>query len=661
MMVEELKNLGEYFAMGLYEEPDRSLFYRIALGTRRYFETCDLYPYEGKPLYPSGVKTRQMAVEPRFLVDWNSTPVRIKEKMPQYLDLIVEDFYQYTPSVPPEHCVAGNMFTHAMPHYERFLKEGLLSYIPRIQKIKDVDMREGLLHLVEGIKTLIARYVDYLTREKADPKLIAALKKVPLHPAENIYEALVCWNFILYLDWCDNLGCLVSGLAPYCQGEDVTEIIANLYDNLDENTGWSMAIHTESLEHPLTMQCLEAAKGKRRPMIELFVDEDTPQAIWDKAFEVIRTHGGQPAFYNPNVLLKGLKERFPSITDEDLRKFCGGGCTESMIAGLSCVGSLDAGINLPFVLEKTIHNRLSSCNTFDEFYDAFLSDVQDVVNTVTTEIYNSQTKRSKYAPWPLRTLLIDDCIDRGLDFYNGGARYQWSIVNFAGFVNVIDSMMVIRDYIYNEKRMTAEELCALLKANDQGFLSEVKKHPVCHGIDHPEVNAFTKKITSEVYQMLENKKTAFGDGFIPCSIQFGSHVAAGQIVGATPDGREKGAPLCDSIAAIYGKDVEGPTALLNSVTAFDLKTAIGVPVLNFTVTPDFRNDILKALILTYMKNEGIQMQITCTSSEMLKEAYENPELHRNLVVRVGGYSEYFHRLSKEMQQMIISRSIQKEV
>ena len=159
--------------------------------------------------------------------------------------------------------------------------------------------------------------------------------------------------------------------------------------------------------------------------------------------------------------------------------------------------------------------------------------------------------------------------------------------------------------------------------------------------------------------MLDNKKPYFGDGFLPASIQFMSQVEAGKNVGATPDGRECGAPLCDSLAAVFGKDINGPTALLKSVCALNLSRALGVPVLNFNINPDFKDSVLKALILGYMKLGGIQMQITCISREQLEEAYKNPELHKNLVVRVGGYSEYFCRLSDELKRMVIERTIQK--
>ncbi len=348
--------IGEYGAAGMYEEPNRSLFYRKSLGIRRFYENCELPIYNGEYLYPSGVVNTSMCIKPHYLNGMNIDYGKIAAKNKAAADTFIADFGKCKSSVPCEHTVAGNMWTHSMPNYERILKEGLLSYASRIEEIKDDDMREGLLHIIEGIKNYVERSVKYLESVSADEKLINALKKVPMKPADNIYEALVSWNFILYLDNCDNLGCVASGLYPYYNGEDVTDILKNLFDNLDANEGYSMALGTDY--NPLTLQCLEASKGKRRPMIELFVDENTPDEIWNKAFEVIRTSNGQPAFYNPNILLSGLKDKFKGITDEDIKKFCGGGCTEAMLAGLSNVGSLDAGINLPLILEKAIREDL---------------------------------------------------------------------------------------------------------------------------------------------------------------------------------------------------------------------------------------------------------------------------------------------------------------
>ncbi len=656
MLKDEFLKLGEYAAAGLYEEPDRSLFYRKALGLRRFYENCELAVYGGEYLYPSGVTAQKMSVVPEYMRGLACISGSLYEKAPSLDKKFNEEFCAYNSTVPSEHTVAGNMYTHSIPYYERILKEGFLSYISRIEKISDTDMKEGLLHLIRGIECYIKRCVEYLISVNAEQKLIEALKKVPLHPAETAYEAIVAWNFVMYLDNCDNLGCLGNGLLPYYKGENLIPYLENLYDNLDKNNGYSMSL--DSACPSLTVQCLKAAYGKRRPMIELFVDESTPESVWQAAFAAVKSGGGQPAFYNADVLLKGLKKRFPSIRDEDLSRFCGGGCTESMLAGLSNVGSLDAGINLLLILENTIRSVLTSTADFEEFCEIYLSKVKDTVETVKKEINHSRKERSKYNPLPMRTLLIDDCIDKGIEYNSGGARYGWSIINFAGLINVIDSLLAIKVLVFDKKKYTAEEIIGLLQSNNSEFLQEVIGLRESFGKDIDEINSFANKISESIFSMTETGNLIFGEGFLSASIQFLSQVDAGKHIDATPDGRSAGAPLCDSLAAIFGKDSCGPTALLNSITSLDLKRALGVPVVNFNITQNFNDNVLKALILGYMKRGGIQLQITYASKEELLDAYEHPEHHGNLIVRVGGYSEYFNRLSDPMKRMIINRTIQ---
>lgn len=654
MISDDFLKIGEYAASGAFEEPERSLFYRKALGIRRYYENCSPYAYNGEKLYPSGTKDETMRIFPHYLNGFFVNEIGATEEEKTLIDEFKTDFCKYHSKVPEQHSVAGNMYCHSIPNYGRIIREGLDSYAGRIRNIEDMDIKYGLIHIYAGIRCYIGRCVKYLEENNAERCLVDALKKVPLKKADNIYEAVVAWNFIMYLDNCDNLGCVANELYDFYNGEDITELLENLYENLDMNNGYSMALHTDYNE--LTLQCLKAAKGKRRPMIELFVDKNTPQPVWDTAFELMRTHGGQPAFYNPQ-LLELLQQKF-NISDTDIKSFCGGGCTESMIAGLSNVGSLDAGINLLLILEETINKHLPESKSFEDFYKKYINEVRNVVNEVTEKISISQKERALYNPLPMRTLLIDDCIDSGIDYNNGGARYKWSIVNFAGIINVIDSMLVIKSFVFDEKRMGAADFCERLKQNDNGFLHECLKCDISFGTDNDIADRFAHRLSTEIYSMLDKKKPYMGDGFIPASIQFMSQADAGKNIGATPDGRKAGKPLCDSLGAIFGKDKDGPTALLKSVCSIRLSKAVGVPVLNFNINEKWDNEILKSLILSYMKMGGLQMQITCISKELLRDAYENPDEHNNLVVRVGGYSEYFNRLSDDLKKMIMDRTIQ---
>ncbi len=656
---EKFIEMNEPLASGLYEETSRSLFYRIALGLRRYFENLPIPEYNGEMLYPSGIIRKCGSITPSssYVLDFNLKAIESKE--PQAAkELRRLDFFKYKSSVPKEHTVGGNMFTHSMPNFERILAEGLESYFSRIEKIADIDMREGLIHLLDGIKAYHKKCVEYLESINANPDLVSALKKVPFKPAENIYEAVVCWNFILYLDFCDNLGALANGLLPFYKGENIIPLLENLYQNLDVNDGFSMQLgfSDDKAEEELTLQCLKAAFGKRRPMIELFVDENTSNEVWQTAIDCIRSGSSAPAFYNKSLYKNGIKQRFPQIDLKDLNKLCGGGCTEMMISGLSNVGSLDAGINLPYILTGCIEKYLASSKSFNSFYNQFFNSIEEVVKIVTEKIAESQILRAKYQPHPLRSLLIDNCIENGLDYNNGGAKYNWSIINYSGIVNVIDSLLVIKDCLFENEIYSKEEFIELLKNNDEEFLKMTRIHKCRHGIDDSMANKLSFDFTSKIFKLLSNKKTVFGFGFLPSSIQFMDYARAGSYVGATPDGRASGSPLADSLAAIFGKDTKGPTALIKSVTAMDLKNALGTPVFNLTIAPKISDDVFKSIIESYIELGGMQVQITCTSKEMLEEAYKNPDNYRNLIVRVGGYSEYFYRLSDEIKRKVLERT-----
>jgi len=651
----QLYEIGEYLGAGLYEEPERGPFYRRALALRRFYEKAPLPKYRGGRLYPSGTYDCPLAIKPCSIGGFGIDKAKLDALLPGACDKIREEFGILKSTVPAPHTVAGNMYTHSMPHYKRIAAEGLDSYIPRIEKIADAELREGLLHVVEGIREYLRRIRDYLIASGADEKLIEALSQVPMKPARNIYEALVCHNFVFYLDLCDNEGCLASDLMPYYKGEDITELLREFYKNVNDTGAYSMSLGVDY--SPLTVQCLNAARGMRRPMIELFINESCPDEVWNAALDVLRTNGGQPAFYNYNVLVKGLGKRFPEIKEEDLERFCGGGCTETMLEGLCCVGSLDAGINLALILTEVMNEYLTKSADFEEFYAHYIDAVSKVVDDVTREIANTQNIRRKIRAVPIRTLLVDDCIDKGKEFYDGGARYAWSIINFAGMINVLDSMLVIKDYIFESKSMTAAEMLGLLSENNEEFLTRASRHKSRHGIDDSRANALAARLSFDVYSLLDGKKPAVGLGFLPSAIQFSCAASSGKNVSATPDGRKSGAPLCESLGAVSGKDTEGPTAMLSSVTSLALYKALGTPVTNMTVNPEFSNEVLKNLIKSYIDMGGVHLQLTCASKKMLEEAYADPSKHRELVIRVGGYSEYFCRLDDDLKRLVMARMI----
>ena len=183
----------------------------------------------------------------------------------------------------------------------------------------------------------------------------------------------------------------------------------------------------------------------------------------------------------------------------------------------------------------------------------------------------------------------------------------------------------------------------------------MKKCP-CYGVDNPEADNLAADFSERVFRAFDRKKPYLGEAFLPSSIQFTTYADAGKQVGPTPDGRKNGEPLCDSIGAVHGKDKKGPTALLKSAASLAQTLAAGTPVLNFRINKAYVKSALKPLIMGYFKLGGMQIQVSCLSKEDMLDALEHPEKHENLIVRIGGYSEYFNRLSTELKHTVINRT-----
>ena len=268
-----------------------------------------------------------------------------------------------------------------------------------------------------------------------------------------------------------------------------------------------------------------------------------------------------------------------------------------------------------------------------EIYMAWLSHLY--VNTMNIIHY----MHDKYAYEKSQMALHDTYVDRFMAF------------GIAGLSVVADSLSAIK---YANVAPVKDTNGFIVDFNTTGDFPK-------YGNDDDRVDLIAKDMAHRMIEELRKTPTYRNAIHTLSVLTITSNVMYGKNTGATPDGRRCGDPLCDSLAAIFGKDSLGPTALLNSVTSLDLEHALGTPVVNLNLQKNFDDSILRALIMGYMKRGGVQLQITCASREELLDACEHPENHGNLIVRVGGYSEYFTRLSKELQKMVIDRTIQSEI
>jgi formate C-acetyltransferase len=228
-------------------------------------------------------------------------------------------------------------------------------------------------------------------------------------------------------------------------------------------------------------------------------------------------------------------------------------------------------------------------------------------------------------------------------------------VNIAGLINVIDSLLAIRHLVYETGTNTPAAFLAGLTKQAPDYLADLRHCP-CFGVDDEKADTLAADFMDRVFDIFNQRTPFLGGQFLPSSIQFATYADAGRQVGPTPDGRTAGSPLADSLGAVHGKDIAGPTALLNSVAKLPLYKAVGTPILNIRLKKQALSSSLRPLIMGFFDQGGMQVQVSCLSREDILDAVEHPDRHQNLIVRIGGYSEYFNRLSKELQETVLQRT-----
>ena len=650
-------SINEPFAAGLFEFEGEAPVIRYSNALKRFWESVALPPYKKGMLYPAGKCIfhfdRGVAVQPHYANTMAINYNLLKTKSEEAFVLMKKEDDLVAKFNGDPHTVGGMGWTHSFPNYTRILREGLFRYEERVCALPEGDLRRGMLILLEGIKIYHKRCIEYLKNEDAPKELIDALEKMPYEPPKNIYEALVSLNFIYYVDGCDDIGPLDRILLPYYHGEDIVSLLREFFQNVDSNSGWSGTLGPDY--NDLTRMCLRAIHNGRRPNLQLLVTKDMPDWVWEESIASLSTSCGQPAMYNLDLYTETIRKLMPEVSEEDLKHLAFGGCTETMFEGMSAVGSDDAGMNIALIFSNYMRRSLSIDASYEEFYRGLVEEIRKEIAQTLDKLNEYRRTRALYRPAVVRTLLVEDCLDTLTEFNAGGARYVHSVINIAGVINVIDSLNVIRELIFEKAKYTPEEFLSLMDARDPQFLDDAKK---CrsYGNDDDIADAVGTMLISDITDAFDQRKCYPRGKFYPVSNQFTTYTSAGKNIPATPDGRAANAPLCDSLGAIHGNDRKGATALLNSVSKLGLYKIIGTPITNIRLSKKHLPLVLKPLVCAFFEKGGMQLQVSCISREEIIDAMANPEKYQSLVVRVGGFSEYFNRLSPELQQTILERT-----
>ena len=399
-------------------------------------------------------------------------------------------------------------------------------------------------------------------------------------------------------------------------------------------------------------------------------DEFLKHACW------VISHGrGQPSIFNADTIVDELLRQGKSL--EDAR--CGGasGCVETGAFGKESY-ILTGYFNLPKVLEITLWNGvdprtgrkigietgdLRQCTSFDQVQDAFKRQLKHFIdiklrgNNVIERIY------ANYMPVPFLSVLIDDCIKNGKDYNCGGARYNTNYIQGVGIGTITDSLVALQVHVFGKKSMTMGDLLKSLGKNFDGLettrLLLVNKMPK-YGNDDDQADNLMRWVFDAFYDVVNGRKNTKGGCYRINMLPTTCHVYFGSMTGATPDGRMAWTPLSEGISPVQGADRHGPTAVLKSAAKMD-HVRTGGTLLNQKFSPQLLEtdkgiDNLAHLVRSYFTMGGHHIQFNVVNAQTLKEAQSHPEQHRDLIVRVAGYSDYFCDLGKSLQDEIIART-----
>ncbi len=430
----------------------------------------------------------------------------------------------------------------------------------------------------------------------------------------------------------------------------------------------------------LSFMCLRAQAdlGLTQPNLSIRIHAGSPQEFLEAAAFVIGKGSGMPQVFNDEVIVPGQVNR--GLPLAEARNYAVVGCVELSIPG-KALGWSDASMfNLTRVLELTLFGGrdpltgeqiglstpcLDDMTSFAELEAAYDLQIAHFVALMVKGCNVVDQVHAEYLPSPFLSLVIDDCIERGLDVTAGGARYNFSGVQGVQIANVADSLAAVRQAVFTEKWVSASELLAALRTDfsDQEVLRQRLIHRVPkYGNDDDRVDEFAGRWGDRYCELVGQYETIRGGVYQPGFYTVSAHVPMGANVGATPDGRHAGSPLADGgLSPTAGRDRRGATAVLHSVSKLNLKLASNGTLLNMKFLPSFFDgpaalskfaDLLRGFSALHIPH----VQFNVVDAATLRAAQSNPDEYRSLVVRVAGYSAYFTELDKDLQEEIIRRT-----
>ena len=615
----------------------------------------------------------------------------------------IESVQDILGSIPP---FPGGDSGHFHPDYEKVFRVGIGGIADEIrerrEKAETDEQRtfyDACEIAIEGMSTYARRVgdaCDAMAKKDGDyaddwRELADICRRVATQPPATFHEAMqLMFLNIIALWFGEGHGLTAPGrldqtLRPFYEAdlaagritrERAFDLICGLYVqcNMILHPGSAVGViiggrdaEGRDVTNDLTYLCLEARLATKLvyPTVGLAWHEGTPPELTDFGCRMLGTGLGCPAFFNDELISVGLRDH--GVSEADSYNYVNSTCVEIKVAGASHIWVTAPYFNCPEALLDVMHaaadGAMPEPETFDELNALVRENLAQKISTTASRLDEVWRRRAETGCFPLASCVISDCLERGLDFDRGGARYNWVENSFVGLANLVDSLLAVRRLVYESNELTLAGLRQILEADYEG--SEPLRRRILndfpsYGADNEEADALAVE-WAEFLSAATASNTVGPHAYVPGFFCWVMHGRMGDRTGATPDGRKAGVPLADGAGAAQGRETAGPTASVLSTTKWSHREVLGGLVHNLRLSANVLRtgrDIaaLRGLIETYLKRGGFEIQVNVVSTETLRDAQEHPEDHADLLVRVAGYSDYFVHLSHQMQGEIIARN-----
>ena len=596
---------------------------------------------------------------------------------------------------------ATSDYSHTSPNSKLLLQVGLSGLRQRVTKARKQDglteKQKEFYSACDIMLTAMTNAALRLSRAVSDYNRTCALSlmQIALGKPRNTYEALQL--LVLYFFLHDyvfgtrirTLGRLDVLLTPFYEQdlakgvtrEEIGDMLKFFlhkfwaakvaYDlpfclcGMDENG--------EDVTNEVTKLILECYNSLNiySPKIHIRVSHKTPAWVVKQVLSYIRDGNSSFVFVNDETAIRGLQR--VGIEQQDAWDYVPIGCYEPAVWGmeLGCTGC--GGINLAKAVELTFTGGRDAATgdlcsietTFPETYEAFEETVKAHIAHLTDRATNYINSIEPYYgmvnPDPLLSAQYDACVEKGVDIYDGGAKYNNSSLSFYSLASLVDALCAVKALVFEEKKVTLPQLKNILLANWDGFdalRSYALQLPHKFGINDSVADSLAKSLSEYCAGLTNNRPNGRGGVYKAALYTIDHCLKTGKNTMATPDGRLAGTPLSKNLCAVTGMDKKGVTGLINSAGKLDASQFPNGSVLDIVLHPSAvaGEEGLSAfygIIMTYMKLGGLAIHGNVFRPEDLRKAQQDPESYKNLQVRVCGWNAYFVNLTKEEQDAFI--------